>query len=66
MHRFDPERYYKTDAPELAVIATRGTLSQWRHRSYGPKYTRFGNRVLYEGATLNRWIDAHRVEPAAA
>ena len=25
--------------PELAVIATRGTLSQWRHRGYGPRYT---------------------------
>lgn len=66
MHRFDPERYYKTDAPELAVIATRGTLSQWRHRSYGPKYTRFGNRVLYLGADLNAWLDERVIEPQAA
>ena len=36
MTRFEPDRYYPTNAPELAVIATRGTLAQWRHRGYGP------------------------------
>ena len=66
MHRFDPERYYKTDAPELAVIATRGTLGQWRHRGYGPRYVRFGNRVLYQGADLNSWLDQRVIEPQAA
>ena len=42
MNRFDPDRYYKTDSPELAVIATRGTMSQWRHRGEGPRYVRLG------------------------
>ena len=65
MHRFDPDRYYRTDAPELAVVATRGTLAQWRHRGDGPPYVRFGNRVLYHGAALNTWLDEHVIEPRA-
>ena len=63
MHRFDDTRFYRTTDPELDVIATRGTLGQWRHRGYGPPYVRFGNRVLYEGRALNSWLDQHRVEP---
>ena len=61
--RFDPERYYRTNDPALSVIATRGTLSQWRHRGEGPPYVRFGNRILYEGRALNSWLDAHVVLP---
>ena len=36
MNRFEQDRYYKTDDPALAVIGTRGTLAQWRHRGEGP------------------------------
>ena len=46
----------------LAVIATRGTLAQWRCHGTGPRYVRFGHRVLYFGADLNAWLDAHVVE----
>ncbi len=60
---FEDRKFYRTDDPALAVIATRGTLSQWRHRGEGPGYIRFGNRVLYEGRALNEWLDLHRVEP---
>ena len=49
MRRFDPDRFYKTTDPELTVLATRGTLSQWRHRG--------------EGRALNQWIDEHLVRP---
>lgn len=63
---FEDGRYYRTDDPALAVIATRGTLSQWRHRGEGPSYIRFGNRVLYEGCALNQWLDQHRVEPKSS
>ena len=66
MHRFDPDRYYKTDDPALAVIATRGTMSQWRHRGEGPRYVRLGGRVLYRGIDLNAWLDERIVEPTAA
>ena len=60
---FDCKRYYRTRDPELAIIATRGTLAQWRHRGEGPPFIRFGNRVLYLGADLNDWLDRHRIEP---
>lgn len=63
MRRFDDDRYYLTTAPELAVLATRGTLSQWRHRGEGPPYLRFGNRVLYRGSELNNWLDEHVIHP---
>ena len=53
MHRFDPERYYTSDDPALRIIATRGTLAQWRHYGRGPEYVKFGGRVLYYGAVLN-------------
>ena len=66
MQRFEDEKYYRTDSPELGVIATRGTLAQWRHRGYGPRYVRFGNRVLYLGADLNSWLDERVIEPQAA
>lgn len=61
--RFDSNRYYRTHDPALTLIATSGTLAQWRHHGKGPAYIRFGNRVLYLGATLNEWLDAHVVRP---
>ena len=63
MHRFDDNRFYRTSDPALSLIATRGTLSQWRHRGEGPPYIKYGNRVLYEGRALNKWIDEHAVHP---
>ena len=61
-HRFDPEGYYRANDPALGVIATYGTLAHWRCHGAGPRYTRFGHRVLYRGADLNAWLDAHVVE----
>lgn len=63
MRRFDDDRYYLTTAPELRVIATRGTLSQWRHRGEGPPYVKLGTRVLYQGSELNAWLDERVVRP---
>ena len=61
MKKFDDDRYYPTTDPALALLATRGTLSQWRHRGEGPPYVKLGNRVLYLGSDLNRWLDERRV-----
>ena len=66
MKRFQDDRFYRPSDEAMRLIATEGTLAVWRHEGKGPPYTKFGNRVLYEGATLNKWIDAHRVETAAA
>ena len=63
MYRFDDDRYYVTSDSELTILASRGTLSQWRHRGEGPPYSRFGNKVLYRGRDLNAWLDTHVVTP---
>ena len=64
MTRFNPQKYYRTKDPALALIATSGTLAVWRHAGRGPSYLRFGNRVLYYGSDLNSWLDEHIVVPA--
>ena len=66
MHRFDPDRYYRPADEPMRLIATEGTLSQWRHHGTGPKYTKFGNRILYFGGDLNGWLDERVIEPKAA
>ncbi len=66
MDRFQNNSYYRAADNAMRLIATEGTLAVWRHEGRGPSYDRFGNRVLYEGVVLNAWLDAHRVEPAAA
>ena len=66
MRRFEDDRYYTTRDSELRLIATPGTMAQWRCRGEGPPFVKYGNRVLYEGQALNEFLDAHRVEPVAA
>ena len=61
--RFAPDRYYQTADAALSVIASRGTLATWRWQGCGPRYTKFGHRILYLGADLNAWLDARVVEP---
>ena len=62
-YRFDERRYFRTNDAELEIIAARGTLAIWRHQGRGPRYLKFGNRVLYLGADLNAWLDQHAIEP---
>ena len=33
-----------------------GTLYQWRHRGFGPKAYRAGNRLLYDAVDVRRWL----------
>ena len=66
MHHFEHHRLYRTTDPELAIIATRGTLAQWRCRGEGPPYIQYGNRILYGGRDLNAWLDSHIIHPTNA
>ena len=61
--RFEDRRYYRPGDTALSVIASRGTLATWRWQGRGPRYTKFGHRILYLGADLNAWLDARVVEP---
>lgn len=40
------------------------TLQQWRFRSRGPAYLKFGKAVRYRVADLETYIAAHLVRPA--
>ena len=63
MRRFDDNTYYRPTDEAMRLIATVGTLAQWRHYAKGPPFTKIGRRILYLGRDLNRWIDEQRVEP---
>ena len=60
---FEHCRYYRPGDAALSVIASRGTLATWRWQGRGPRYVKFGHRILYRGADLNAWLDARVVEP---
>ena len=64
MKRFDDDAYYRPGDPALDVVASRGTLATWRWQGRGPRYTKYGNRVLYLGADLNAFLDSRVVDPA--
>ena len=63
---FDPEKLYRPQDAAMRQIASEGVLSQWRHHGRGPAFIKIGSRVAYRGADLNAWLEARRVEPAAA
>ena len=54
--QFQPDEFYRADDPAMRVIASRGVLAQWRYRSEGPPYFKFGARVAYKGSDLNAWL----------
>ena len=64
--KFDPETYYRSTDPALCVVATPGTLRVWRCQKRGPRYYKFGGKVVYSGKDLNDYIDSCAVDPAAA
>ncbi|MEP2784649.1 MAG: MerR family transcriptional regulator [Pseudoruegeria sp.] len=59
---FDSERIYDDLDEELNLIAARDKRAQWRHRLVGPPFMKFGRRVKYHGADLNKWAMESRVE----
>ena len=63
---FDSERLYQTDDTDLIRVWPASTLANWRAEKRGPKYVKYGKRIIYRGSDLNAFIEAHVVEPAAA
>ena len=64
--RFEADRYYRPGDPALDTIASRGTLATWRWAGRGPRYTKFGHRILYRGSDLNAWLDERVVQPTTS
>jgi hypothetical protein len=60
---FEQDRNYVLGDPELELIGDRAKLAQWRHKGMGPAFYRLGRKIIYRGADLNAWAEAHRVEP---
>ena len=61
-----PDAFYRaTDDDLRALIATPGTLAQWRHHGTGPAFHKLadgrGSRVLYKGKDLLSWLAKKRV-----
>ncbi len=56
MH-FDNESFYKPDDPQLRILGAVQTLARWRCEKIGPSYIKIGNRILYKGADLNKFLD---------
>lgn len=63
---FDEDSFYTTDDEKLAKVWPAWKLAKWRSQGRGPAYHKYGKRILYSGRDLNAFLDAHRIEPAAA
>ena len=63
---FDESRLYMTDDPEWLAVWRASTLANWRHERRGPKFVKYGKRVIYRGSDLNSFLIKHLVDPAAA
>ncbi len=42
------------------------TLTNWRYRGVGPRYTKIGRKVLYRRADLDAWLTAQARDPEAS
>ena len=68
---FQEDAFYRPSDDALRLIATEGTLAQWRSQGTGPQFIKLaqgrGSRVLYSGADLLAWLTEKRVPgPAQA
>ncbi|MEU5695172.1 helix-turn-helix domain-containing protein [Actinosynnema sp. NPDC020468] len=45
---------------------TEATLSQWRHKGYGPPYFRVGKHVRYRPDEVLNWLARQETDPNAA
>jgi len=64
--KFDPEIWYSPDSAEMAQIAGKYTLANWRCQGLGPDYSKVGNRVLYRGADILAFLERKKVSLAEA
>ena len=68
---FQEDAFYRPNDNALRLIATVGTLAQWRSTGTGPRFIKLapgkGSRVLYAGTDLLSWLAEKRVPgPARA
>lgn len=56
----------KAAAAHLQGAITVGTLAKWRCSGTGPAFIRLGNKIFYQTATLDAWVESRRVQPGEA
>ncbi len=39
---------------------SRSLLAKWRMVGRGPRFTKVGRRILYEGAEVSRWLEGQK------
>ena len=62
----DPNKLYNTNDLHEALGIPLTTIRKWRHFGRGPAYHKIGSLAYYQGADVNAWLEAQRVEPTAA
>ncbi len=60
--QINPNNYYPPGAQELRDVGAVQTLARWRCEGMGPSYIKIGGRILYLGADVLKWLEAHRVQ----
>ncbi len=63
---FDETKIYMAGDPVLRAFAPYSTMAHWRSEGRGPAFIKIGHKVAYSGKSLNDWLAARTVEPAAA
>ena len=61
---FRADAFYRPPDEEMRVIGSVQTLAKWRCDGEGPRYVKFGARVLYRGSDILDWIDRQTVGTA--
>ena len=58
---------YLSEAAAAKFLGIRpSTLTTWRWRGKGPRFTKFARRVYYSRASLESWLKACEVTPVRA
>lgn len=60
---FDETRHYQPTDPEILILlGSTEKQAQMRHYRRSPSYYRLGRKIVYQGADLNAWAHAQRIE----
>jgi excisionase family DNA binding protein len=46
------------------VHRSKRTLERWRKEGRGPRFLKFGNRILYSEADVDEWLSKRAMTPA--
>ena len=54
-------RYLKPKEVEKVYRIKAGTLANWRNQGRGPSYVKYGRKVLYPVAEMEKFCQQHRI-----